>query len=220
MRVLLIEDNKELADFTALNLKKHSFAVDTAYSGEEALRLWEGNGEYDVIILDLILPDIDGAKLLQDLKSAAPNVPVLALTARATEEDRVNGLKKGFDDYMTKPFSHHELVARLRALYRSQHHQPAEIIEIGPLQIHSESQSVFIDRVPISLTLNEFRLLHYLAKHRGREVSIEELLKSVWDRNETNRRAKVITTISRLRAKIGDHRKNIIKTCKGGYMLE
>lgn len=219
MRILFIEDDKELAKITKLNLKKHGFAVDTAFSGEQTISLLEGNGEYDVIVLDLFLPDIDGTELLKEIKLMAPYIPVLALTARDAEEDRVNGLKIGFDDYMTKPFSHHELAARLRVLYRSRRHQAEKIIKVGPLQIYPQNQTAFIKGVPIKLTTNEFRLLHYLAKHRGKVVSMEELLASVWDRNSSTGNAKVFTTISRLRNKIGDHRKKIIITCKDGYKV-
>lgn len=219
MRVLLIEDNIELADITALNLKKHGFAVDVAYSGEEALCLFEGNGEYDVVILDLILPDIEGTKLLQDLKSMVQNVPVLALTARDGEEDRISGIQMGFDDYMTKPFSHYELAARLRLLTRSRPYQADETIKIGPLQINHKKQTTLMNGVSVKLTLNEFRLLHFLVEHKGQVVPIEKLIKLVWDRNGTNENGKVITTVSRVRAKIGDYRKNIIRTCKNGYIL-
>lgn len=219
MRILLTEDDEELAVLTAKNLKTHGFAVDVAYCGEEALRLLEDNGEYDVAILDLILPDIDGIKLLQELKAIAPNLPVLALTARDSEEDRVNGIQLGFDDYMTKPFSHLELISRLRVLSRLQPYSPPEIIEIDLLKIHPESQVVYQDGIRVKLTLNEFRLLHYLAKNNGRAISVAELQKAVWDMNSTQTRAKVITAISRLRKKIDDHDKNIIKTRQGGYLM-
>lgn len=218
MRILLTEDNIELADITALNLRKHGFAVDIAYSGEKARRLVEDNGPYDAIVLDLVLPDIEGTKLLEDLRAIAPKVPVLALTARDTEEDKIKGIQIGFDDYMTKPFSHHELVARLGVLFRSQHSQDAERIKIGPLQMSHGNQTTFINEVQVKLTLNEFRLLYYLATNKGRVVSMEELLALVWDSNATGT-AKIITTVSRLRKKLGDYRKNIIRTCKGGYTV-
>lgn len=219
MRILFIEDNLNLAKFTALNLKKQGFAVDKAYSGREALTLLEDSGVYDVIILDLNLPDVDGIKLLKDLKAMAPNVPVLALTARDTEEERINGLKRGLDDYMVKPFSYQELVARLRVLYRSRELKKPTIIKVGNLQISSQTQSVLKKRKLIKLTLNEFRLLYYLAKNRGRPVSLRELLESVWDMNSNNDGAKLFTTISRLRKKLGDYNRKIIRTYNGYYLI-
>jgi len=218
MKILIVEDNIELADITALTLKKQGFAVDTAYSGEEGLRLLEGSEGYDVIILDLILPDIDGASLLKEIKSTV-NTPVLALTAKDKEEDRVEGIKIGFDDYMTKPFSHQELMARLRVLYRSQHHPASEILKASFLKIDPKNQTVFKNDAPIKLTLNEFRVLSYLVKNKSKKISMEELIESVWDINANPGRAKVITTISRLRKKIGDTHKSIVKNCKGGYTI-
>jgi len=220
MRVLLTEDNRELASITALNLKRHGFVVDIAYSGEETLRFLEDKSGYDVVILDLILPDIDGTELLQDLKAISPNLPVMALTARDSEEDRVNGIQLGFDDYMTKPFSYLELVSRLKVLSRLRHYSPPKLIEIDILKIYPEGQEVFNDGIKVQLTLNEFRLLHFLVKNRGRVVSSKELLESIWDMNSTETKAKVMTTVSRLRKKIGDHQKNIIKTRKGGYIID
>lgn len=219
MRILLTEDNVELADITAFNLKKDGFAVDRAYTGEEALGLLEDGDVYDVIILDLNLPDIDGIELLKDLKSIAPNVPVLALTARDTVKDRINGLKKGLDDYLVKPFSHRELVARLRVLYRSHQVGNPKIIKVGDLQINPQSQSVFRNGKVIRLTLNEFRVLYYLAENRGKLVLTKELLVSVWDMNSDGKKAKLFTTISRLRKKLGDHNQKIIRTQDGHYAI-
>lgn len=216
---MLTEDNIELAELTAFNLKKHGFVTDIAHSGEETLCLLEGNGEYDAIILDLILPDVDGVRLLKDIKSMAPMVPVLALTAKDSEKDKVSGFQAGFDDYLTKPFSHHELAARLRVLCRWHLYQPTKKIKIGSLHINLETQTVARDGRQVKLTLNEFRVLSFLAKNKGKRVSIGELLESVWDRNSTNGSGKVITTVSRLRKKIGDYQKKIIVTRQGGYSV-
>lgn len=219
VRILLTEDDVDLAKITAMNLKKDGFAVDTAYSGKEAWELFEGDGGYDVVVLDLNLPDIDGLELFKDLKAKSPNLRVLALTARDAEEDRVNGFKAGLDDYLVKPFSPHELAARLRVLYRSQPQSSVQIIKTGPLQINVQAQTAMVNGIPVKLSLNEFRVLHYLAKNKGEKVSIQELLESVWDRNAETKRGKVLTTVSRLRKKIGSEAK-LIKTCRGGYLVE
>lgn len=219
MRVLLTEDDQELAEITALNLKKEGLTVDVAFSGEQALRLFEDQRDYDVVVLDLNLPDIDGLELLKNLKLAVPDLPVLALTARDGEEDRVRGIQKGFDDYLTKPFSCRELASRLRVLYRSLGRQSEETIQAEFLQIHLKSRQVLVKKRLVKLSLNEFRLLAYLVERKGQLILIEELLDSVWDRNGTNGSAKVATTVSRLRAKIGDQRKRVIITGKGGYLI-
>lgn len=215
----MTEDDTELAQITALNLKKYGFAVDVAFSGKEAIDLLEGDGQYDVVVLDLGLPDIDGTEVLDELRSIYADIPVLALTCRDAEEDRIKGIKIGFDDYMTKPFSHHELAARLRVLSRSRPRQPTKIIKVGPLQINPQAQVTLVKGKAVKLSLNEFRLLHDLIQKKGRLVTIEELLESIWDRNSNSSKAKVVTTISRLRKKIGDQEKRIIKTIEGDYII-
>lgn len=224
MRILLVEDDEELAHITALNLKRLGLVVDVAFSGEEALDFLEENKGYDVkgydvVVLDLVLPDIEGTKLLKEIKSEFANIPALALTAKNAEEDRIRGIKIGFDDYLTKPFSYHELAARLRVLYRSQPNFNDEVIKIGSLQIKPASHTVFIKGNPIKLSLNEFRLLFLLAQQKGQMVSKKEILESVWDRNGLNTNGKLMTTISRLRAKIGDRQKKIIETVRNGYFI-
>lgn len=219
MRILLTEDDLELAEITTQNLKKQGFAVDTVYSGEETLDLLEDNGEYDAVVLDLNLPDINGLDLLKDIKSKLPRTPVLALTCRDSEEERVSGLRAGFDDYLVKPFSHQELAARLRVLFRSRPPEPPGIIEVGHISLHPRSQTALVNNIPAGLTLNEFRLLLFLARNRGRKVTKEEILEAVWDRNANGEKSKLETTISRLRKKIGDHEKKIIKTLESGYTI-
>lgn len=219
MRILLIEDNVELANITASSLKKQGFAVDRAFSAKEACQLIETNEEYDALILDLILPDADGMKLVKKIKSVLPKTPVLALTARGSEEDRVRGIENGFDDYLTKPFSHHELAARLRVLYRSGPHGRGEVIRTDHFRIFPRNHAVFFNKREIKLTYNEFHLLYCLAQNKGKVVSRNELLKSVWDVNAENSEDKVITAVSRLRKKIGDRDKKIIKTAQNGYLI-
>ena len=220
MRILLTEDDEELAALTAKNLKTHGFVVDVASTKEDTLRLFEENGEYDAVVLDLILPDGDGRELLDTLKSIAPTTPVLALTGRDSEADRVGGIMAGFDDYLTKPFSHHELAARVRVLCRSSPVLPDETLKIGPLKINPKNQSVTKRGKPIKLTLNEFRLLYHLVENRGRSVSTEELIGTVWDMNSLSEVGKVFTTVSRLRKKIGDEKKSLIQNHKKGYLIK
>lgn len=219
MKILFIEDDTELAEVTALNLEKDGLVVDLAHLGKEALGLLEDSKAYDAIVLDLNLPDIEGMELLKMIKSMVPEIPVLALTARKSEEEKVNGLRQGFDDYVTKPFSHHELAARLRVLYRSKSSPSFDFIKIGSLRIESEAQTVLKNGVPLKLTLTEFRLLNYLAQNKNQWVSKKELLETIWDMNCDIREAKLLTAISRLRKKLSDQDKKIIKTSRNGYFI-
>lgn len=219
MKILMVEDDRDLAEFTKKNLKKHGFVIDQAYSGEEALCFLETEEGYDVAILDLILPDTNGKKLLKKIKSLYPEIPILALTAKGSKADKIEGIKIGFDDYMTKPFSHHELVARLRVLHRLARQPRQKSIKVGRLKIIPDSQKVLVNDKPVKLSLNEFRLLSLLAQHQGQWLSVEKLLELIWDRNSHVNFGKVFTAISRLRKKLGDSRRLIIKTSQKGYKI-
>lgn len=219
MRILLVEDDQDLAEVTAQNLRQHGFVADTVGLGSAALDLIAEGVSFDALVLDLKLPDADGLDLLPDLKKAAPQTPVLALTARDSEEDRILGLERGFDDYLTKPFSHRELAARLRVLCRSRGQRLGKKLQVGVLKIDSESHEVWVRRIPVKLTLNEYRILLLLAKSAGRVVTLRELLDSVWDMNADSDKARLLTTISRLRGKLGDRSKTLVETRPGGYLL-
>jgi len=177
MRILLTEDDVELADNTAKYLKNRDFAVDVAYSGEEALEMIEA--DYDVIVLDLNLPDTNGIKLMKDIKSKNRNTPILALTARDTEEDKLEGLRKGFDDYVTKPFSLKELIVRLGVLYRSKKKKTGKPLRFKDFLIDSQKQTISCGLSEIKLSLSEFRLFHYMVERCGRKISKKELLETI-----------------------------------------
>jgi DNA-binding response OmpR family regulator len=219
MRILLTEDNLELAQLTARNLSQQGFAVDLTSSGKETLQLLKDGEIFDVLVLDLNLPDIDGLKLLTQIKKVVPQTPVLALTCRDKEEEKVTGLQIGFDDYMTKPFSSYELAARLRVLSRLPQKNNQQNLTIGPLKIAPPTHKVSFQGKKIDLSLNEFRLLCTLAQNAGQKVSCQKLLESVWDMNTPGDKAKLLTTISRLRSKLKDKKKAIIKTVPDGYLL-
>src|SRR4051794_40800757 len=167
MRVLLIEDHKPLARTLRQGLEEEGFAVDVAYDGQEGDFKARG-ADYDVIILDMMLPKEDGMSLLQRWRKDGLGTHVLVLTARGGIEDKVRGLDGGADDYMTKPFELEELLARLRALIRRRHHVPDPVIRIHDLEIDTSSRTVKRSNQIIHLTPREYSLLEFLAFHRGK----------------------------------------------------
>src|SRR3979411_1050577 len=170
MRLLLIEDLARLQSSVGLGLRKAGYAVDVSGDGEEGLWLAESN-EYDAIILDLMLPKLDGLALLRSLRAKENSTHVLILTAKDTVENRVNGLQAGADDYLVKPFAFEELLARVQALCRRSYQHKNPKIDIGDLEIDTVARVALRNGKPIELTPREFRLLEYLAARPGQVVS-------------------------------------------------
>jgi len=207
-RILVVEDNQDLARLVALNLRDASYQVDVVDNGADGL---EGarEGGYDLVILDLMLPQLDGLELCRRLRAAGINTPVLMLTAKTAEVDRVLGLEIGADDYLTKPFSIHEMVARVNALFRridslsrgAEAPSPEPLV-MGGVEINPAARSVAIDGRNVDLTAREFDLLLYLAQHAGRVYSRAQLLDRVWGYGHEGYEHTVNSHINRLRAKI------------------
>src|SRR5688572_10384127 len=169
MRVLLIEDSEHLRHSVSTALRKAGYAVDTAGDGEEGL--WHaGTNAYDVIVLDLMLPKLDGLTLLQQLRRSGHAVQVLVITAKTTVADRVRGLQTGADDYLIKPFALEEFLARVQALCRRQYHQRDPHLVVGDLEINTAACTVTRHGNAIELTRREYRLLEYLARRAGEVV--------------------------------------------------
>ena len=207
-RILVIEDNHDIARLLALHLQDLSYHVDLAADGRTGLD-HAMKGHYDLIILDIMLPEIDGLEVCRQLRGASNHTPVLMLTARTTELDRVLGLELGADDYLTKPFSIMELLARVKAIIRRAGlaRKPApdnttEAISINGLEIDPARRAVHIDRAPVELTAREFDLLLYFASHPGQVFSREQLLNSVWGYGHDGYEHTVNSHINRLRKKI------------------
>ena len=183
-KILVVDDEKPISDIVKFNLDKEGYDVVTAYDGEEALAQVEEE-KPDLILLDLMLPKIDGLEVARQVR-AKHNIPIIMVTAKDSELDKVVGLELGADDYVTKPFSNRELVARVKANLRRQDQlqQDDETvknnIKIGPLVINSDSYSVTRDGMQLDLTHREFELLHYLAQHTGQVMTREHLLQTVW----------------------------------------
>jgi DNA-binding response OmpR family regulator len=196
------------------------YAVDVTGDGEEGLWFVQSN-EYDVIVLDVMLPGIGGLELLRRLREAGDTTHVLLLTAKDTVADRVAGLDLGADDYLVKPFAFEELVARLRALVRRSYRQPSAIISVGDLEIDTGARTVRRSGTPVPLSAREYALLEYLAHRRGQIVTRAEIWEHVYDFASEPASNVLDVYVSHLRRKIDDaHRVKLIQTRRGqGYLL-
>jgi DNA-binding response OmpR family regulator len=220
MRVLLAEDDPRMARLIARGLREQAYAVDVAADGDEALYKVEIN-DYDIAILDVMLPKRDGFEVCRELRQKGWRRPILLLTARDAVEDRVRGLDLGADDYLTKPFAFKELMARLRALLRRSDELRPSIIRIADLEIDTNGQRVRRGGQPIELTAKEYALLEYLARNAGRIVRREEIAEHVWDERFDPFSNLIEVYINRLRRKIDEpFGTPLIHTRRGaGYVL-
>lgn len=220
MRLLLIEDYRPLRESLIKGLHEAGFAVDATGDGQEGLWYATGN-EYDVVVLDLMLPGMDGLEILKRIRSQGCETCVLVLTARDTVQDRVRGLDLGADDYVVKPFAFEELLARLRALLRRGYHHRQPAIQIADLHIDPASQKVRRGEQEILLTAREYALLEYLALRAGEVVSRTDIWEHVYDFNATASSNVVDVYIGYLRKKIEcPDKPPLIHTIRGrGYLL-
>jgi two-component system copper resistance phosphate regulon response regulator CusR len=220
MRILLVEDEPSAAAMLAKGLREEAYAVDMAADGETALAQAFVN-DYDLIILDVVLPGKDGFKVCRELRSNELPVPVLMLTARDAVEDRVEGLDSGADDYLPKPFDFEELLARVRALLRRKPALYPEVITVGNLSVDTRARRVTRGNQSIDLTAKEYALLEYLARRAGEVVSRADISEHVWDESYDPFSKVIEVFIQRLRRKVdGEHPLKLIHTRRGeGYML-
>jgi len=221
LRILLVEDEPRMAQVIAKGLREHSYAVDVAEDGNAALYQTSIN-DYDLILLDVLLPGRDGFEVCRELRARGDARPVLMLTARATVDDRITGLDAGADDYLTKPFAFRELLARVRALLRREPQLRADQFQLDDLVVNSASHRVTRAEREIELTAKEYALLEYLARHAGRLVSRAEIAEHVWDDSFDPFSNTIEVYVNRLRKKIDeDHSVKLIHTRRGeGYLLE
>jgi len=217
MRILVVEDDPDLQRLLADALKDNGYVVDTASDGVEGHYL--GDTEpYDAVILDLGLPEMDGLQVLEKWRKAGKVMPVLILTARDRWSDKVAGLDAGADDYVAKPFFTEEVLARIRTLLRRNVGLSTSDIECGPMRIDTRSARVTVQGNPVKLTSLEYRLLAYLAHHKGRVVSRTELVEHLYDQDFDRDSNTIEVFVGRLRKKLGV---NLIQTLRGlGYKLE
>ncbi|MDB6166455.1 MAG: Two-component system, OmpR family, copper resistance phosphate regulon response regulator CusR [Lacunisphaera sp.] len=221
MRILLVEDSARLQRSLSGALRKTGYAVDVASDGEEGLWL-AGSHDYDVIVLDIMLPKRDGLSMLAELRRLGRPVHVLLLTARDTVADRVNGLQTGADDYLVKPFALEELLARVQALGRRAYGTKQPRLLVGDLEIDTVARSARRAGQPVDLTAREYLLLEYLARRRGEVVSRADIEAHIYDEHVDPMSNVVDSAICSLRKKIGStDEAPLIRTRRGlGYVLE
>ena len=227
-KILVVDDEKPISDIISFNLENEGYAIEKAYDGEQALEVFE-KSQPDLVILDLMLPKMDGLEVCREIRKQSA-LPVIMLTAKDSEIDKVLGLELGADDYVTKPFSNRELIARVKANLRRnlvKEPEPQEVnkneIVVGDLVIHQDAYIISKHGEEIELTHREFELLHYLARHIGQVMTREHLLETVWDYDYFGDVRTVDVTIRRLREKIEDipsHPTYIVTRRGVGYLLK
>ena len=222
MRILVIEDDKKIASFLVKGFKQNGFAADSAADGEEGLALALAT-PYDVAVIDIMLPKLDGLSVVQELRSRKINLPVIILSAKASVDDRIKGLRTGGDDYMGKPFAFSELLARVHALIRraTAATDPTSLT-VGDLTMNLVTREVRRGGQSIELQSREFVLLEHLMRHAGKYVSKAMILEHVWDYSFDPQTNVVDVLVCRLRNKVDrDFNKKMIHTLRGvGYVLK
>ena len=219
MKILIVEDEIKLARSLEKGLGAEGYVVDVAHDSDMAATLADTNGGYDLILLDWMIPGkYDGPGLIKVWREAHEQAPILLLTARTTIGDRVTGLDAGADDYLTKPFSFDELLARVRALLRRPKEHQGSILQAGELHLDVASRTASVGEKSLHLTAKEFQLLEYLLHHKGEVLSKDRLLDHVWADEARVQHNTVETFIANVRRKLGDE--DIIKTVRGyGYKV-
>ncbi len=208
MKILLVDDDRELVDLLAFTLRRAGLTPLAAYDGPGALEGFEKEHP-DLVVLDINLGGWDGLELLKEIRHRG-QTPVILLTGRHTEDDKVHGLEQGADDYLTKPFSHRELLARIRARLRtrgqgwSAGRPTSQRLAVGPLELNTAEHTATKNGQPLNLTVTEFRLLHYLMTNAGSVVPTSALLKQVWGYDDPSGTDVVRVTVHRLRRKLED----------------
>lgn len=220
MRILLVEDDSRVAHPIAKGLREQAYAVDLAPDGEAAVYLATEN-EYDLVILDIMLPVKDGYAVCRELRAGGARMPILMLTARGRVDDRVEGLDSGADDYLVKPFDFKELLARIRALSRRSAVLRPQVMRVADLVLNTASHAVSRSGRSVSLTAKEYALLEFLVLNHGRVVGREQIAQHVWDEHFDPFSNVIDVYIKRLRAKLDTGRpKRLIHTRRGeGYLL-
>ena len=222
MRVLLVEDEPKVAAFIKKGLEEQAYEVDQAYDGFFGKKL-ALNNDYDIIILDVILPQKSGLEVCKEIRKVKPGVAILMLTALGSIDDKILGLDSGADDYLVKPFVFQELMARIRALTRRAYESPAsDILRIADLELNLSKKTVIRSGIPINLTAREFALLHYLMRNKERVVSRVDIIEQVWETSFDTGSNVIDVYINFLRKKIDkDFSPKLIHTLVGmGYVLK
>ncbi|TEA52140.1 response regulator transcription factor [Bacillus sp. BH2] len=218
-RVLVVDDESDMRQLVGMYLDNFGYEWGEAENGKEALKKLETD-HYDFVVLDIMMPEMDGLSVCKEIRKTS-DVPIIFLTAKGEEWNRVNGLRMGADDYIVKPFSPGELIARMEAVLRRYTKQEQqEEIQFGPILINEKSRKIEVDGEPISLTVKEFDLLYFLCQHTGQVFSREQLLEKVWGYDYAGSTRTVDTHVKTMRLKLGESG-NYIQTVWGvGYKFE
>ena len=218
-RILIVDDEQDLLDILQFNLEAEGYAVKTATSAEEALVA--GMEGIDLILLDVMMAGMSGFKMAETIRnSAAGSIPIIFLTARDSEEDRLRGFELGGDDYIPKPFSIREVLARVKAVLRRTGEDTQSVVRYEGLEVNADHKSVLIDGVSVAFTRTEFDLLKLLLEHPGHVFSRQELISRVWPDDVVVLDRTVDVNITRLRKKIGRYASNIVTRSGFGYCFE
>lgn len=222
MKILIVEDETKLAEALAQGLSRKGYAVDVLGDGEKALtRISLHRNDYDLIILDLMIPSLDGKTVCKRIREMEITIPILVLTARGETESKVDLLLVGADDYLVKPFSFEELTARVHALLRRPQDRLPNILEIGDIKLNASEHAAERGGIPIPLTLKEFYLLEYFMRHPNQVINREELLSHLWDFNYESFSNVIDVHVKNLRKKLNrGNRADVLETVRGiGYRL-
>jgi two-component system OmpR family response regulator len=221
MKILLVEDEQKLAQALVKGLTHEGYAVDTVSDGKKALtRIQLHRTDYDLVILDLMLPSMDGYEICKEMRASDITVPILILTARAETDTKVQLLLAGADDYLVKPFSFAELSARLKALMRRPNEKLPETLKVGDIELNAGERKVTRAGKDVPLTLKEFGLLEYFMRHPNQVVNREDLLSHLWDFNYVGFSNVVDVHVKNLRRKLEGEGAGILETVRGiGYRL-
>jgi len=221
MRILIVEDDRKVGAFIQKGLREEQYAVDVCRDGEEAVE-WASVNSYDVIVLDIMLPKKDGFTVCRELRQTGVLTPILMLTAKDSVEDKVSGLTEGADDYLTKPFSFEELLARIRALLRRAQDYKTKALRAGDLELDPIKRQATRAGKHIPLSGKEYALLEYLMRNKGRVVSESMIVEHVWDMNYEGTSNIVNVYINYLRKKIdSEFEVRLIRTIRGhGYTID
>ena len=222
MKILIVDDEEKLADTLARGLRLKGYTVDVLYDGKSALtRISVHSKDYDLVILDLMLPFVSGDEICKTVRARGVTVPILILTARSEVENKVDLLLSGADDYMVKPFSFEELAARVHVLLRRPTETVQQKVSVGGIELNATLRTASKDGKPLSLTLKEFSILEYLMRHPNEVVNREDLLSHLWDYNYDSFSNVVDVHVKNLRKKLDTRNKpSVLETVRGvGYRL-
>ena len=228
MKILVVDDDREIVELLSIYLKNENYEVIKAYNGQQALKYIKNDKDIVLVILDMMMPKVSGAQVVEQVRTANMSLPIILLSAKTSDNDKIEGLISGADDYVTKPFNPLEVIARVKSLLRREYtyaeSETPDVVEVGPLIIRKESHEVkTLDGEEIQLTALEFGILYLLASNPNRVFSAEEIFEDVWNQESIVSAKTVMVHVSHLREKIAEATggDKVIQTVWGvGYKIE